>query len=106
MNLQDGQVFKAILITKGRKTGNLHAVELRAVYYNKRAYFSRRNSNSDWLRNAVVNPDVIVEYNNESHTGKALIVTDEDLAKKISYLKYSDKRSEEARIVLEVRLCE
>lgn len=106
MNLQNGQVFKAILITRGRKTGNPHAVELRAIYYNKRTYFSRRNSNSDWLRNAVVNPDVIVEYNNESHTGKALIVTDEDLTKKISYLKYSDKRSEEARIVLEVRLCE
>lgn len=106
MNLQNGQVFKATLTTKGRKTGNLHAVELRAVHYNKKVYFSRRNSNSDWLRNAIANPDVTVEYNNESHVGKALIITDEDLTKKISQLKYSDKRSEEARIVLEVRLCE
>lgn len=106
MNLQDGQVFKAILVTRGRKTGKLHAVKLKTVYYNKKAYFSRRNSNSDWLRNAVANPDVIVEYNNESCPGKALIITDEELAKKISHLKYSDKRSEESRIVLEVKLCE
>lgn len=106
MNLHDGQVFKAILTTKGRKTGNTHAVELRAVYYNKKFYFSRRNSNSDWLRNAITNPDVTVEYNSESHVGEASVVTDEDLAKKISQLKYSDKRSEEVRIVLEVRLYE
>jgi len=106
MNLQDCQVFKAILITKGRKTGKSHAVELRAVYYNNRTYFSRRNPNSDWLKNAMVDPDVTVKYNNESHAGKASIVTDEDLAKKISCLKYSNKRSEESRIVLEVKLCE
>ena len=106
MNLQDGQAFKAILITRGRKTGKPHAVELRAVYYNNKAYFSRRNSNSDWLRNAVANPDVIVKCNNESHPGKALIATDEEIAKKISHLKYSDKKSEQSRIVLEVKLCE
>ena len=106
MNLQDDQTFKAILITRGRKTGKPHAVELRAVYYNNKAYFSRRNSDSDWLRNAVANQDVIVKYNNESHSGKALIVIDEDLAKKISHLKYSDKKPEQSRIVLEVKLCE
>lgn len=106
MNLHDGQVFKAMLITKGRKTGKLHAVELRAVYYNKMTYFSRRNPNSDWLRNAIATSDVTVKYSNESHAGKASLVMDEDLAKKISYLKYSDKRSKEPRVVLQVKLCE
>jgi len=106
MNLQDGQVFKAILITKGRNTGKLHAVELRAVYYNKRVYFSRRNPNSDWLRNSLVNPDVTIKYNNESRTGKASIVIDEEITRKISHMKYSDKRSEESRIALEVKLYE
>ena len=106
MNLHDSQVFKAILITKGRRTGKLHSVELRAVYHNKRVYFSRRNPNSDWLKNAIANHDVMIKYSNESHAGKASLVTDEDLAKEISCLKYSDKRSEESRIVLEVKLCE
>lgn len=106
MNLQDGQVFNAKLITRGRISGKPHAVELRAVYYNKLIYFSRRNPNSDWLRNAIAIPDVILEYNNESHLGKASFVIDEDLAKKISRLKYSDKRSEESRVVLQVKLYE
>ena len=106
MNLQEGQVFKAIFITRGRNTGKPHAVELRAVYYNKMIYFSRRNPNSDWLKNANASPDVRLEYNNESYVGKASLITDEDLAKKISWLKYSDKRSKESRVVLQVRLYE
>ncbi|MGH9998436.1 MAG: hypothetical protein ACRD90_01055 [Nitrosopumilaceae archaeon] len=106
MNLQEGQVFKAIFITRGRNTGKPHAVELRAVYYNKMIYFSRRNPNSDWLKNAIASPDVRLEYNNESYVGKASLVIDEDLAKRISCLKYSDKRSEESRVVLQVRLYE
>jgi len=47
-----------------------------------------------------------LEYNNESHAGKASLVIDEDLAKKISHLKYSDKRSEESRVILQVKLYE
>ena len=104
--MQEGQVFKAIFITRGRNTGKPHVVELRAVYYNKMIYFSRRNPNSDWLKNAIASPDVRLEYNNESYVGKASLVIDEDLAKKISCLKYSDKRSEESRVVLQVRLYE
>jgi hypothetical protein len=106
VNLQEGQVFKSILITRGRATGKPHAVELRAVYHNKMIYFSRRNPNSDWLKNAIAIPDVIIKYDNESYTGKALLVLDEDLAKKISHIKYSDKRSEESRVVLQVKLYE
>jgi len=40
--------FKAILVTAGRKTGKEHAVELKAVFYDNKFYFSRRNSQSDW----------------------------------------------------------
>jgi len=106
VNLQEGQVFKAKFITRGRISGKPHAVELKAVYYNKMIYFSRRNHNSDWLRNAIAIPDVIIEYNNESHIGIASLVIDEDFAKKISHLKYSDKRSEDSRVVLQVKLYE
>jgi len=45
--------FKAILETKGRKTGENHRVELLVVRYNEKAYFSRRNANSDWLKIAI-----------------------------------------------------
>ena len=106
MNLQDGQVFKATLITKGRKTSKPHAVELRAVYYNKTIFFSRRNPNSDWLKNAIATKDVTVEFFNESQAGRASLVVDKDLERKISRLKYSDKRSEESRVVIQVKLCE
>jgi hypothetical protein len=106
MSHKEDKVFKAILITKGRKTGKPHAVELRAVYYNKMIYFSRRNPNSDWLKNAISNSNVVIEYNNKRDTGKASLVCDENLVQKISYLKYSDKRADEPRIVLQVKLCE
>ncbi len=98
--------FYAVLVTTGRKSGKEHSVELKAVFYNNKFYFSRRNPNSDWLKNAIANSSVKVGYDNELFAGKASVVTDEDLATKISHLKYSDKRAEEPRIVLEVTLCE
>jgi len=98
--------FKAILITMGRKTGKEHAVELKAVFYDNKFYFSRRNSQSDWLKNSLVNPQVRIQYNDTIFYGIASLVTDENLAKKISQLKYSDRRAEESRVVLEVMLHE
>jgi hypothetical protein len=98
--------FKAILITNGRKTGKEHAVELKAVFYDNKFYFSRRNSQSDWLKNALANPHIKIQYNNTIFSGIASLATDENLTKKISQLKYPDKRAQESRIVLEVTLCE
>ena len=98
--------FKAILITNGRKTGKEHAVELKAVFYDNKFYFSRRNSQSDWLKNALANTQIKIQYNNTIFSGIASLVTDKNLAKKISQLKYSDKRAQESRIVLEITLCE
>ena len=98
--------FKAILITVGRKTGKEHAVELKAVFYDNKFYFSRRNPQSDWLKNSLANPQVKIQYNDRIISGRASLITDENLAKKISQLKYSDKRSEESRVVLEVMLHE
>ena len=106
MKAANGDVFKAVLITKGRKTGTPHGVELRTVFYNGMIYFSRRNSQSDWLKNAISNPEVKIEYNGVTYSGIASLVTDKNLAKKISQLKYADKRSEESRVVLQVTLCE
>jgi len=97
--------FKAVLVTTGRKTGKEHAVEIRAVFYQGKFYFSRRNPDSDWLKNALKNPSVKVQYQGETISGIASLVEDQELCKKISQMKYSDKRSEEARIVLQVTPC-
>ena len=100
---RDKITFKAILETRGRKTEKTHRVELLVVRYNEKLYFSRRNANSDWLKNAIENPDVRVEINGQNFVGKASLVEDDSICKKISQLKYRDeKRANEHRIVLEV----
>ncbi|SRR5579875_765968 len=104
MEFKEGPL-RATLSTIGRKTGKEHAVELRAVYYRGNFYFSRRNPDSDWLKNAAANPDVTVIIGDTSFPGRASVVKDDALARKISALKYSDRRSEDSRIVLEVRPC-
>ena len=95
--------FKAILETKGRKTGKIYKTELLVVRHNNKFYFSRRNPNSDWLKNAIKNSDVKISFDGRTFVGKANLVNDDSLSKKISQLKYKDeKRANEVRIVLEV----
>jgi hypothetical protein len=105
MEFQDG-TFKSILVTTGRKSGREHSVQLRTVSYNGRFYFSRKDPNSDWLKNALVTPNVKIQYQERLVSGIASLVGDKELCKKISQMKYQDKRSEEARIVLQVNPCE
>ena len=105
LSIINNLTFKAILTTIGRKTGNEHSVWAKAVTYNNMIYFSRRNPNSDWLKNAIANPIVKVEFNGEKFSGSAKLVNDDDLVRKISSLKYTHKtRQEESRIILEVSL--
>ncbi|MFB5622803.1 MAG: nitroreductase/quinone reductase family protein [Nitrosarchaeum sp.] len=100
-------LFRAVLSTKGRKTGKTHSVMLRAVKYNEKIYFSRHRPDGDWFRNAIANPDVIIEYNNSTYTGKARIVEDVKLEQKISQLKYpGEKRADEKRVAIEITLYE
>jgi hypothetical protein len=105
VEIQEG-TFKTVLVTTGRRSGKEHTVEIRAVYHHGKFYFSRRNPDSDWLKNALANPSVKIEYHGETILGTASLVNDQQLCKKISQMKYSDKRSEESRIVLEVSPCE
>ncbi len=102
--MKDG-VVKASLTTTGRRTGNEHSVWLRAVIYEGKIYFSRRNENSDWLKNARAHPQVKVEFDGQTYAGRALLVTDESLAKKISELKYPGEECvQEVRIVVQVQI--
>jgi len=100
-------LFHATLSTKGRKTGKKHSVMLRAVRYNGKIYFSRHMPDGDWFRNALTNPEVIIEFNNTSYAGKAKLVEDSELEKEISKLKYpGESRADEKRVAIEVTLYE
>jgi len=104
MEIQEER-FRPILITKGRKTGNSHSVWLRAVNYNGKIYFSRHRPDGDWFQNVIANSEVKIQYNNMEFTGNASIVTDEELTKKISQLKYpGEERANEKRVAIEVTL--
>ena len=105
MTIINNLTFKAILKTIGRKSGKEHTVWAKAVTYNDMIYFSRRNPNSDWLKNAIAHPQVKVKFDGKEFSGIARLVEEEELAKKISSLKYTDEnRQKESRIVLEVKL--
>ena len=105
LSIINNLTFKAILTTIGRKTGNEHSVWAKAVTYNDMIYFSRRNPNSDWLKNAIANPKVKVKFDGKEFSGNARLVQEEELSKKISTLKYTDKnRQDEPRIVLEIQI--
>jgi hypothetical protein len=98
-------LFRPILITKGRKTGREHTVMLRAVKFNGKIYFSRHKPDGDWFKNALVNEEVKIEYDNHIFLGKAKEITDEKLNKKISQLKYpGEERAKEKRVTIEVTL--
>ena len=98
-------LFRPILTTKGRKTGKQHSVMLLAVNYKEKIYFSRHKPDGDWFKNALTNPKVKIEYNNFIFSGKAKLVTDEELSKKISQLKYpGEEKAKEKRVAIEVTL--
>jgi hypothetical protein len=97
------ELFKPILITKGRKTGNSHSVMLRAVNFNGKIYFSRHRPDGDWFKNAIANPQVKIKYKDMVFSGHAKLITDEEFSKKISELKYpGEKRAKEKRVMIEV----
>ena len=105
MKIINNLTFKAILKTKCRKSGKEHKVWAKAVTYNDMIYFSRRNPNSDWLKNAIAHPQVKVEFDGNEFSGLARLVEEDELAQKISNLKYTEEsRQKEARIVLEIKL--
>ncbi|NNM02860.1 MAG: nitroreductase family deazaflavin-dependent oxidoreductase [Nitrosopumilus sp.] len=99
------KLFRPVLITKGRKTGNPHSVMLRAVNHDGKIYFSRHRPDGDWFKNALANPEVKIQYNDMIFSGKVKLVTDEEYSQKISELKYpGEERAKEKRVTIEVTL--
>jgi hypothetical protein len=100
-------LFRAILVTKGRKTGKSHSVMLRAVNHDGKIYFSRHRSDGDWFQNAITNPQVTIQYKDVTYSGVAKQVHDKKLEKKISELKYpGEERANEKRVAIEITLDE
>jgi len=78
---------------------------LRAVNYKGKIYFSRHKPDGDWFKNALKNPEVKIEYKDNIFSGNAKLVTDEELGKKISQLKYpGEEKAKEKRVTIEVTL--
>lgn len=78
---------------------------LRAVNHNGKIYFSRHRPDGDWFQNALANPLVKIQYNDNILIGNAKLVTDEKLNEEISYLKYpGEERAKEKRIAIEITL--
>ena len=72
------------------------------MFYNDKFYASRRNTEGDWLKNIVKDPCVTIEVDGKKIAGKASIVNDEILSKKVSSLKYGDERAAMERIIVEI----
>lgn len=94
--------FIGELITIGRKSKKKHRVYLRLVYYNGKYYASRRDPDSDWLKNLMINPEVEIMVNGNNIRCLAKIVDDQALGKEISRIKYKDKRASMSRLVVEL----
>jgi len=98
-------LFRPFLITKGRKTGREHKVMLRAVNHDGKIYFSRHRPDGDWFQNALINPLVKIQYNDNIFIGNAKQVTDDELNDEISLLKYpGEERAKEKRVAIEITL--
>jgi hypothetical protein len=102
--VEEGSSVVGDLTTTGRVTGRPHIVPLRLVCYQKRIYASRRDARSDWCRNALRDPAVAVDVAGQCFTGIASLVTDCALRRKISQLKYGDRRNFRIKTVIEITL--
>ena len=100
--LREGASDIGHLTTVGRVSGKSHLVALRLVYYGGRFYASRRNAASDWCRNLIKNPKVTVHIQGEEFPATARLLDDDQLARKISSLKYQDERSLKTRVIVEI----
>lgn len=105
MHRHEGKPFKAVLTTKGRKTGRAHSVMLLAVMYQGKIFFSRHKPDSDWYLNALGHPQVLVSFDEERHVGNCSEVTDESLGDLISELKYpGEQKAKEKRVAIQVEI--
>lgn len=102
MNLKDGAIVVADLITTGRKTGQPRRVELRFVYYQGCFYASSaRVQGKHWCQNMLHNPLVELRVKGKTLPYTVTQVVDEDLRRQILTLRNSPPLMD--RVVFEIR---
>ena len=75
------------VVTTGRRTGNPHEIEIWFGVDDDTMYLISGNGpGADWYRNALANPDVVVELAGETHRGIARDVTDPDERRRVGDL--------------------
>ena len=100
--LREGESAIGYLATVGRATGRPHRVPLRLVCHGGKLYASRRDAASDWCRNLIRNPEVTVHLRDEVMPATARLLDDDDIAARVSSLKYGDERSLKKRVIVEI----
>ncbi len=86
------------LTTRGRKTGNPHAVELWFAVAGKKIYLSHEGVYSDWMKNILEHSEVEFRIGKTQFRGNARIAKSGevfDLGKRALYLKYYGKADED-----------
>jgi deazaflavin-dependent oxidoreductase (nitroreductase family) len=90
-----GDLDYCYLTTTGRHTGSPHRVEIWFAIGGANVYIlSGGGDHSDWVRNLMISPEVVVEIGDVKRTTKARVVTDptEDaLARKLLAEKYGPR---------------
>ena len=87
-----GDLDHCYLTTTGRHTGRPHRIEIWFALADGIAYLlSGGGDRSDWVRNLMISPDVVLQIGDERRTTRARVVTDRDedaLARKVVVEKY------------------
>jgi deazaflavin-dependent oxidoreductase (nitroreductase family) len=80
------------LTTTGRHTGRSHRIEIWFALGETAAYLlSGGGDRSDWVRNLMISPDVVLQIGDEKRTTRARVVRDADedaLARRLVLEKY------------------
>ena len=100
--VREGDSVIAHLTTQGRVSGRPHVVTLRLVYHGGRFYASRRDTASDWWRNLLAEPRVMIRLDGKEIGATAKVVDDAELVRKVSCLKYRDQRAIKPRVIVEM----
>ena len=80
------------LTTTGRRTGEPHRIEIWFALVDGVAYLlSGGGDRSDWVRNLMIAPEVVLEIGDETRATRARVVTDAEedaLARRVVLAKY------------------
>ena len=90
-----GDLDHCYLTTTGRHTGRPHRIEIWFALADGTAYLlSGGGDRSDWVRNLMISPDVVLQIGEEKRSTKARVVTDPEedaLARRLVVEKYAPR---------------